>query len=109
MRATLLLILVFSACTSSDSKKNVMDYAVARVALKAALASGADAKVSDIYQQAVNAYETGERYYKRGKYLRADREFNKARRLAEKAEELARVSGLSGDSSSKDEGDEFLP
>ena len=101
---TLLLVLVLSACTSSDSKKNLLDYAIARASLKAALTSGADSKASDIYQQAVNAYEKGEGYYKRGKYLRADREFNRARRLAEKAEELSRVSG-----SSDSEGDEFLP
>ena len=105
MRAILvLLILAISSCTSSDSKKNVLDYAIARAALKATLAGGADSKASDTYQQAVNAYELGEKYYKRGKYLRANREFNRAKALAEKAEELARTSDLSGDGE-----DGFLP
>ncbi len=81
-----------------------MDYAIARAALRAAVAGGADSKASDTYQQAVNAYELGEKYYKKGKYLRANRAFNRARAVAEKAEELARTSGSSGD-----EGDEFLP
>jgi len=105
MKAILvLLILVVSSCTSPGSKKNVLNYAIARVALKVALASGADSKASDTYQQAVDAYESGEEYYRRGKYLRADRQFSRARVLAEKAEEFARISG-----SLDNGGDEFLP
>jgi hypothetical protein len=85
----LMPVLLLSACVTTPQP--IDDYALARAAIEAAKSVEAARFSPGNWHQADEAYRKAQVYFKNQEYEEAQKEFVKARKAAEKAENSARL------------------
>jgi len=81
-------VLLLVGCASQPP---LNDYTLAKTALAAARDQDAARFAPSYWHQAEEAYRSGEVFYKKSEYTKAEEQFILARELAEKAENATRV------------------
>lgn len=83
------LVLFLAGCTSVTFP--IQEYTLARSALQSAEQNDAERLTPLLFQQAQDAYKQAENHYREKEYEEARILFMKSRKLAEKAENIARI------------------
>ena len=83
------LVILVAGCTSVTFP--IQEYTLARSALQSAEQSDAERLTPLLFQQAQDAYKQAENHYKEKEYEEARILFIKSRKLAERAENIARI------------------
>ena len=85
------MVLLLSACITYEEDKFLLDYSIAKSALVAARLNYASKRSPGLYQQAIQHFDLGEKYFQSGKYSKATREFKLSRKFSERAENESRI------------------